>query len=147
MYAVGGYGSADETLVKKFESVLGGDRYNHAPKDWREVSEKEFAQSKFFSYTPSAIEFRQIMYDFDGNKIEDMLSVHLYLFHDGTGVAMAGDYWKGKVRYFKFGCEHDYKEYSAKYAIDHNLPYESGRCMHNTICEKCGNVWCYDSSD
>lgn len=149
MRSVGGYASASADLVKQFDEVLGGDRYNHAPKDWREITEKEFSQSQFFGNTPVALEFRQLNYDYDNNRLknDNMLSVQLYLYEDGTGIGLARDYWKGKARYFKFGCQHDYQEYGPAFAKEHNLPYYAGNCLHNTQCTKCHRVWCYDSSD
>jgi hypothetical protein len=148
MYAVGGYGSASEHTVKLFSKVL-HEHGNYAPKGWREITEKEFSQSLFFTYTPVAIEYRQLTCDYDGNKLNEkyMLAVKMFMMHDGTGVAISADYWEGKLRFFAFGCQHEYREYGREYATEHKLPYEGGRCMHNYHCKKCSDVMIHDSSD
>jgi hypothetical protein len=115
-----------ESLIEH-EKAFGG--FNDAPKGWNEIPEKDFAQSMFFSYTPSQIEYRQIQID------DKMISAQMFFFHDKTGVALSADYWKGKLTYFAFGCQHDYVE------------KEVGNCQHYRKCSKCDFSEILDSSD
>jgi len=114
-------------LGREENSKFGG--FNDAPPGWRRYSEKEFAQSMFFSYTPTSTEYRQIII---GDK---MISAQLFFYHDGTGIAMSSDFWAGKVFYFAFGCDHDYVEKAV------------GNCQHYRRCSKCEHSETLDSSD
>lgn len=129
-----------------FKDIL-PEHFNHAPKFWREITEAEACKSHLFMYTPISLQYRQLLYTYDGERMEQMLPVHLYMFHDGTGIGMSSDYWSGKVRWYAFGCAHKYMEYDRNHAELHKLPFAEGRCMHNTQCIHCGHVWIYDSSD
>lgn len=140
-----------EPYRTKFQHVL-SQHYNYAPKHFREISEKEFVQNTLFNtYTPIATVYQQLHSNYNGTPLtirkDGVLTVRLFLYHDGTGVGISCDYWEGKLRFFRFGCTHKYIDYDKEYAERHNLPYISGRCMHNTVCTECGNVWQYDSSD
>lgn len=121
--------------------------YNDFPKGWRAISQKDFVQGPFFHYNPSLIESRQ-MYDKSQKdwNTKPMLSATLYWFHDGTGVAMANDYWKGEINYYAFGCQHDYKSLSQEECHQRKI-YHGGRCYHVSECSKCGYINSYDSSD
>lgn len=48
----------------------------------------------------------------------------LWHYADRTGVAVVSEYWHGKVRFFAFGCDHDFG------AID----------AERLRCERCGIV-------
>ena len=113
-------------------------KFNDAPDLWREIFEKEFAQSKFFSYTPEKIEFRQIHIKGIKSKNDKMIEAHMFHFHDGTGVALSNDFWKGKVSYFAFGCNHDFEEKPRAGLFN---------CQHYLVCKKCGYGHITDSSD
>ena len=43
-----------KTETMMHENKWGG--FNHAPDGWHEISEKDFAQSMFFSYNPTKFE-------------------------------------------------------------------------------------------
>ena len=108
------------------------EKGKEVPFGFREITEKEFAQSHFFVYGP---DFRQwIQAPIDGND-KPVVNVELYWFHTGNGWGLAHDYWAGKVRYFAFGCEHEWVE---------RKPHPMH--MHTNDCSKCGAVWGYDSS-
>lgn len=125
--------------MKITEAEYGG--YNDAPPNFKEITEKEFAQSHFFTYSPEATNTRQIT-DFEGET--QMLPVTLFFFFDGSGVGMSSNY--KKVRYFKFDlCEHDYEELSYIKAKELGLMHH-GMCWHVLKCKKCGFVQSYDSS-
>lgn len=119
--------------------------FNDAPIGWREITLKQFAQSKFFSYHPTFIEYRQIL-RIDGKPVEKMISAQLFWFHDDTGVALVSDYWAGTISCFAFGCVHEYVELSAEQArsLGH---VHCGSCYHVYKCEKCGHINAEDSSD
>jgi DNA-directed RNA polymerase subunit RPC12/RpoP len=125
------------------EKANGG--FNDMPAQFREITEKEFAQSMFFSYTPKKMEFRQITRFFNpegfllkNGKCMGMIEVRLFYFHDDTGVGISSDFWGGKILYFAFGCKHEYKEIPKKGLF---------RCQHYYKCEKCGHEMLTDSSD
>jgi len=110
------------------------------PETWASMSEEDFAKSKFFHYTPSAIGYTQVFKDKDGSPLKEMLSIHFFWFDfDKTGIAVVSDYWGGKVKYFRFGCDHDFHE-----VYDGVL---RGRCLHTYECKKCGSRHTVDSSD
>ena len=140
-------------------------RYNDAPPNFKEISEAEFSQSKFFVYSPEYVEYRQIDPKQISPKEKYFLGVRLFYFFDGTGLGMAHDYWAKKVRYFKFTkCEHDTEELSghvaAKYVVVHDVfpptsrlakPGEQGvshfgNCYHVYRCKKCGFIESVDTS-
>ena len=114
-----------------------GTGYNDFPKGWRKITQEEFVKGPFFSYNPTMAEFRQ-MYDKTQENwhYKPALQAGLYWFHDGTGVAMETDYWKGTITYYAFGCEHEYV-HTAKL----------GRCYNEYKCSKCDHIQRIDSSD
>jgi hypothetical protein len=86
---------------------------------------------------------------FDPEDTQHKNAIHgarLFLMYDKTGYAITRDYWAGKLRYFKFGCEHKYRNISLEEAIDRNLP-RPARCLHIGECEKCNHILSTDSSD
>lgn len=124
-------------------------KYNDPLPNMKEITAEEFAQSGFFTWSITGMEFRQI--DPKQFKEGSLLSpvtafMHCKIFFTNSshesGFAMTGDYWTKKVRYFKFAdCFHDWKEISAK---DAGKPVFN--CYHYCRCSKCGASWEYDSS-
>lgn len=120
--------------------------YGKLPPNFREITEKEFAQSKMFVYSPEFEEFRQIndpeavkrfKWGELGRERSCVFDMRMLYFYDGTGVAMVGDYWAGRVRYFSFAvCEHKNK-----------TEEEIGNCLHTYTCTECGFKETIDSSD
>jgi hypothetical protein len=127
------------------------------PDNWRKITEEEFVQGKWRLYAHSATEvFTQFnRSEYRERKISDKwneppegdvpFSAHCWIFYDGTGVAMAPYYWRGKMFYFAFGCEHETRELSRDECFNRNI-YHGGRCWHVTECVKCGHVEGYDTS-
>lgn len=121
--------------------------YNQPPPGFTEITAEEFAQSGFFIWCLSNVEFRQI----DPNQIpsasllnpiKHFLSVKMFYMNHGDHYAISNDYWDKKIRYFKFAkCFHDWNEISAEEA---KKPAFS--CYHYCKCTKCGAEWEYDSS-
>jgi len=116
---------------------------NDAPPGFTEITAEEFAQSGFFTWCKLGIEFRQIC-NFGESKLlkqpknREMLSITLFYMNHGDNYGMAHDYWDKKVRYFKFTtCYHNYVEVG-------NQGMRS--CYNVCKCNKCGDVWEYDSS-
>ncbi|MGS1028798.1 hypothetical protein [Burkholderia glumae] len=95
------------------------------PNGWAEIDWKEFAQSKFFQYTPKAMGWIR-------TTIGD---AKLFFMHDQTGFALISDYWPGTVKVFRFGCEHSMKSETI------------GNCLHRYTCTACGFSEVVDSSD
>ena len=135
-------------------AAMGG--YNDPLPNMREITEKEFAQSHFFSYDAVGYGHKQILptplrkagVEPATNGHHDcMTSVKYFVYHDGTGVAMTSDYWAGKVRYFHFAvCDHEMVELSGAECDAKGIQHY-GRCWHVRECKKCGYVQSSDSSD
>lgn len=122
---------------------------NCPPPHFKELTEKEFAQSLFFTYDALKTEYRQIMPGalLDENSTDvkppmcngrpTMMALKMFWFHGGQGIGMTNDYWNGKVRYFKFAeCEH---------TMQHTKCL--GNCYNEYTCSKCGYRQEVDSSD
>jgi len=113
--------------------------YNTFPPGWREITEKQFARSSYFQEVPALRETRQMFEEGTKDPAKLMLDRDrpvyfgsvLYHYHDQTGVALASDYWEGKVRYFKFGCDHAYRPLSSDEEHARGLRFEA------LICTKC----------
>jgi len=126
------------------------EEFNRAPKGFEEITQEEFAKSKFFYYSHIASEYKQITENFDGTPIGTgniAIPIKLFWFFDGTGVGISNNWLEWTLKFFRFGCCHKYEEYSKEIAVKRNLPYSGGRCMHNMVCTKCGHIYQYDSSD
>lgn len=116
--------------------------YNTFPPGWREISEKEFAKSAYFSEVPAMRETRQMIESgtkdpaklFLQNGQPVYMSAVLYHYGDKTGVAIFGDYWSGKVRYFKFGCNHAYRD------LQRDEASRLGSFGPSLVCTKCDLV-------
>jgi len=141
----------DPKLIERLKKAYPADDHGNAvPTGFREITAEEFAKSYFFTYDPEATERRQ----FHPSPVTDatgkspLCNAILYHYFDGTGIVMMQDYWAGKVRYFAFGCAHEYEHDSQK-ALD--LCRERGitmyRCDHARLCTKCGHLMVVDSSD
>ena len=131
--------------LKEHEDKFGS--YNDTPPGWREITEKDFAQSQFFQYNPEKTEFRQIYKaEVKSEAGGPLLNARLYFFHDGTGVAMMNDYWAGKLRYFAFGCKHEYRKVDGEEARKLGL-HPSGPHDHAYCCDLCDHKMIVDSSD
>jgi hypothetical protein len=101
------------------KEVPDGTAYNDPPINFREITEKDFAQSQFLRHIPTFVEYRQMILneDLSPGKLPNgrFVSAFLYWFNDDTGVAIAPEHYEGKVRYFSFGCNHSlgHKTYQA----------------------------------
>lgn len=128
---------------QEHEKIYGG--FNDFPPHWKRISQKEFAQSKFFSYDPNLTEHRQ-MYEKGSCPTGKMTAAVLFFFYDGTGIGMVRDFWKGTVRYYSFAkCEHKFEELSAREAREKGHDHYGMFC-HVYECKKCGFVESHDSS-
>jgi len=113
------------------EKVIGG--YNDLPPNFKQITEKEFAQSSFFNYEPIRREFRQVR-----NLVEKEMysAIILFWYSDGSGIAIRRDFWEGKIYFYSFYiCEHDYE------TIENRMCYIKSKCI------KCGHISEVDSSD
>lgn len=135
----------DEQILAKVGKDKVGS-YNVAPWGWRPITEKEFVQGMFHTYSPVATEFRQVFRDIDGNEFAQYLAVKLFWFHDGTGVAMHCDYWKGRVDYFAFGCNHEYVGVSPEECKKYTTMAHWGMHCRAERCVKCDDFFMVDTS-
>lgn len=117
-----------DALVPVNEEAPDGTGYNDPPENLKELTEEEFAQSGFHGARISHMEFRQMLLNADltpgklmGGKV---CQARLFWFDDGTGVAISSDYWKGKIRYFSFGCNHSFDQKSFK----NGVKYHCAKC-------------------
>jgi hypothetical protein len=147
-------GHSDTVLDEKEHGGQG-----EAPPGWREITPKELAQSNYGTYMPDSIEFRQFILpeDKDADRAT-VQGVNLLRFYDGTGIAIVTNFWGGQrygndgwkkeqhVRFFAFGCDHEYKELSYAECQEQGIRHE-GMCWHVNKCQKCGHVESRDSSD
>lgn len=92
---------------------------------FRLVSEAWIAQNTG-TYRPVLVDTRTI----------DNKHWTLFFLHDGTGWGMHLDYWRQKVLWCAFGC-------------DHNMVFKEtlGRCLTRYRCSICGYEESIDSSD
>ena len=129
---------------------------NGALPNMKEITEKDFARSTFFSYTPEYIGYRQISSesmlaagltpDKTQNGRPTITRCQFYVFYNGTGIGMSHDYWGGKVRYFSFAvCDHVYRDPNET-DFANGCP-RPARCFHVSVCTKCDFVSVVDSSD
>jgi hypothetical protein len=126
--------------------------YNREPKGMVEISEAEFAQSAYFVWMAEAIETRQIITSVNDAVYSARRGMYpLMIFwmdtdpKQASGFAIRHDYYEGKIRYFRVGCDHDYGELSQKEARKRGIAH-FGNCYHVTECKKCGKILSYDSS-
>jgi len=99
-----------DRIVRSEDQAPDGTGYNDPPVNLKEITEADFAKSQFHNYSPTHIEFRQMLLKDDLTRARGggkMVQAKLFWFSDDTGVAISADYWNGKVRYFSFGCNHD----------------------------------------
>jgi hypothetical protein len=106
-----------------------GHEFNTPPENFTLITEIEFSHSSFWIYFPVAVEHRQ--FEHKGSPI----NLLMYWGDKYSGYAMSRDYYAGKVLYYHFGCEHDYRVETI------------GRCRHKWTCKKCGHERVVDSSD
>jgi len=117
------------------------DMYNYFPENFREISEKEFINFGIILKKVVNTEIREMFKSIDGSinlGFNNSIRCKLFYFIDGTGFVIYPDMINMKVRYYLFGCNHDYK-------IDNY--YYLGKCENIYKCTKCGYVINIDSSD
>jgi hypothetical protein len=117
--------------------------YNNVPVNMTEITEKEFVQSPFFTYSFSKYEHRQAI--FDVGKGAQYQDIKIFWLHDGSGYCMITDFWDGKLRYFRCGCNHSWVELTASDCRERNISHY-GNCYHVYECSDCGYVKADDSS-
>jgi hypothetical protein len=80
----------------------------------------------------------------DGHDAQVMVGTHLNFFHDGTGTAVTSDYWAKSLKFFKFGCVHEYGAATDE-LLRRIIRLTAGE--HASYCQKCGHLSIVDSSD
>ena len=118
--------------------------YNQIPDNMVELTEAQWAQSDYFSYDPESVETRQFtISDVSGKNV--FHTFRLYHMHDGHGYAITHEYWQGRVRVFRFGCQHEWHELCENECEKRNINH-FGNCWHVEECVKCNHVRSFDSS-
>lgn len=138
------YGSMDDPNVMDAMGVI-GLHYNDTPQGLTEITAEEFANSHFFSYTPTYMDHKQIPIEHKDGK-QYYTSIHLYHFHDGTGIGLIRDSHTKQPRYYRYGCKHEYRSMTSEELRGRDIIH-FGNCYHVDICTKCGHISAYDSSD
>ena len=119
--------------------------YNDFPPNWREISEAVFAKSAHFTYTPWLTEYRQMLRYLDGRpNAKEMVGAHLHYQGDGTGYAVVNDFWAGKVRFYAFGCAHEWGDPSEELK---KRGIRLSAMETASYCKKCGHLEIHDTSD
>jgi hypothetical protein len=126
--------------LRKYAELHHINQYNMAPDNLRAITEEQFAKSDFFVYVVVAREHRQI------REPKSTSDIMLYYMPDGTGYGISNDSYAGKVKYYAFGCEHDYHGLIQAECRERNIAH-FGMCYHVSECAKCGHVKSVDSSD
>jgi len=106
--------------------------YNEKYSGWEEITIEEFARSRFFTECIIAHQYKQVVLDPD----KGQEGVRCFVFIDGGGFALAGEYWEKRLRIFRFGCDHEME-----------FQEQLGRCYRRYRCKKCGYTQDIDSSD
>lgn len=105
--------------------------YHQAYPGWEEITEERFVRGGFFTHRLYALQFKQVTIPSSNGQ----LAARAFILSDGTGYALVQDYWKGKLRYYMFGCQHDMTITNV------------GRCLNRHTCKICGYSVEIDSSD
>jgi len=93
------------TVVPEILAALEDQRL---PLGWREITEKQLAQSEFFHMEPSVQGHAQLWKDQDGNPLDGQaITISWYWWSCGeTGIALVSDFHAGRVLAYEFGCDH-----------------------------------------
>lgn len=129
----------DKLTYEKESPIPGG--FNDPPPNFEEITEEEFSNSGFFIYPIRGVEYRLIL---SKNLLWDeggYLDVKLFHFSDGTGFGISPNRDSGKVRYFRYGCKHEWTT-ATEEDVGRKLFYQE----HGRKCEKCGHIRVIDSS-
>lgn len=140
----------DVNISRTPEHIKEWGDYNDSLPNLTELTTEDFAQSGFFTWSITGVEFRQI----DPKKLNEAKLLYgifttytgARIFYVGSpnenGFVMVNDYWAKTVRYFRFTkCEHDYEDVTGK----NGKPVWN--CYHYYKCRKCGQQNEVDSSD
>jgi len=115
--------------------------FNNLPRPSTEVEEAVF-QDIFRAHSPEFLEFRQIQLPNEEN--EGIKDVHIFYFSD-TAIAMVHPEGKHGTRYFRIGCHHQWRQMTKNELRERSVVF--GRCIHASVCSKCGSENVVDSSD
>jgi len=138
----------DELLTKQAspEHIAKYGGYNDKPPNWTSLTEEEFSRCDFFTYTFTSTEFRQFKDPENNNGYNGFQSVRLYFMPAGHGYGIYSDWQNERVRFFRFGCKHQYRGLDQAECRARNIPHY-GRCYSVAECVLCGHIYATDSSD
>lgn len=110
---------------------------NKAPANFREITEKEFCNSHYYTgYSPAAIQYVQLTHANYGTELKNRVHGNMQINSFGKGFLIELRHWENKVVYWLFDlCQHEY-ETTKKY-----------NCYWEGKCKKCGHLHAVDSSD
>lgn len=140
-----------ESLPLKYSWLKDFGTYNIMPTPCIEIDENDYIILTQL-YVPNYIEFRQVLNIPDASTI---LSTQIYWYYNFAIAIVYPDNWgleRDKVkydtglRYFRIGCEHDFRELTRKECLNREIDHY-GMCYHVYECENCGVIEAHDSSD
>ena len=109
--------------------------HNAFPDGWREITEAEFVRSAYFSQVPEKRDYRQMLdsgtrdpakLDLSGREL--YMCATLYSYADKTGIALASEHERGRVRFFAFGCPHEFHGLTVAEERKLGVSYQSLQC-------------------
>ena len=97
------------------------NKFNQLPINWNEISKEEFTRI-FFCYVKDPIEFRQMFYDQEGNRLNQCITANLFSIagtkrtfgDDGLGTVIFRD--GDSCRFAKFGNDSDWSKFESDFA-------------------------------
>lgn len=130
--------SLNDTDREEYEKVWG--RFNDIPPGWRETTEDDFAKS-FRVWCLEGYDTRQFRDSpYKTESGHPLIDAQLFFFNSQEHFGMMLDYWAGKVRYFRFGCDHDYRGVSVQEARQRGILHHGGTYFVRE-CRKCGHIY------
>jgi hypothetical protein len=116
--------------------------HSEFPPNFREITEQEFVRMNPFTYSPRKVEFRQMRKE----RGVPSLCAQLFFFEDGTGYALSADYASQQVQYYRFGCDHKYRELTRAECTKRNI-FHPDNGYHVRQCSRCHYLEQFDSGD
>lgn len=130
------------TAQAEHKRLHGG--FNDFPPNWRELNEAEFARSEWFLWPTEVEEYRQMIYINGERTNKPAVCARLFWLHTKNGYAIVSDHSAGRVRYYAFGCVHNWGDPSAELK---RRGMVLGAFQHAHHCTICGAFYITDSSD
>jgi hypothetical protein len=109
------------------------------------LTEAEMACSDFFTYMPDRMGSTQLALQLPGHDPATIHGVTLF-FMRGHGYAVVADYQHQRLFWYRFGCDHQWRELAPAECRTRELTHH-GHCYHVYECARCHGIKAHDSSD